>query len=383
MVYSNELIKHSQDLKVLYVEDDPYTREITTMLLEEFFDSIIIAVDGEDGYKKFKENRIDLVISDINMPKLNGIDMCDKIKKINADTSIIVLSAHDDHRYFVDSIRIGVDGFLLKPIDFAQLSELIFKIVQKYKYIYEAKENLHLLEEYKTAVNRSSIVSKTDLKGIITYVNDAFCNISGYSQDELIGKNHNIVRHPDNPKSIFKDMWHTIRDKKTIWKGIVRNKRKNHTSYYVDSLVMPIVDLDGNIMEYISLRNDITDIMNPMKQLTSAIKNAKSPILIYIKLDKFEMLEEFYDHDTVELIQNSITNYLQKRFSSVLIFDKVYQLSNGEYAIIINNFVDDNIKCIEKLKILQNSIKDETINIGDIEYDISILLSIVYEKIRC
>ena len=76
------------------------------------------------------------------------------------------------------------------------------------------EQNIHLLEQYRKTLDETAIVSKTDKHGIITFVNDKFCKISGYSEDELIGKPHNIVRHPDTPKSFFKNLWTTILSKK-------------------------------------------------------------------------------------------------------------------------------------------------------------------------
>jgi len=384
MIDISSVIEYSQDLRLLYVEDNEDAREMTAMILEDFFDNIVIAVDGEDGFEKFQENEIDLIITDINMPKLDGLGMSAKIRTLDTEVPIIVLSAHNEDGFFMDSIKVGVNGYLLKPIDIEQLTDAIYRVVKSYKYIHEAKVNLHFLEAYKRATNESSIVSKTDLRGIITYVNDAFCDISKYEREELIGKNHNIVRHPDNPKSVFEGMWKTIKDEKQIWKGMVRNKDKEGKSYYVDSLVMPIVDLDGNILEYISLRNDITDIMNPAKQLNDAIKNHKNPLLIYMKLDKFDMMEEFYDNDAIELLQENVTTFLQDKFSNIYKLDKVYQLGNGEYAFIVDcssyNEESDKNEFISKLKSLQSSIKEDVICLKGINYEISILISIVYEK---
>jgi PAS domain S-box-containing protein len=277
---------------------------------------------------------------------------------------------------------VGVNGYILKPIEIEQLTNLLGRVIQNYKNAKEAKENFHLLEEYKEATNQGSIVSKTDQKGIITYVNDAFCEISGYKREELIGKNHNIVRHPDNPKSIFADMWHTIKDEKKIWKGIVRNKTKSGKSYYVSSLVMPIMDIEGNVLEYISLRNDITEIMHPSKQLLNAIKNFKKPILIYMKLDKFDMLEDFYDNETVEKIEEHAATHLQKRFSEIYEFDKIYQLGNGEFAFLIDYeaYFKDAESFTQQLKEIQAIIKEDNISLEDVEYDIAILISLVYEK---
>jgi PAS domain S-box-containing protein len=382
MIDLDKLINYTEHLTLLYVEDNADAREMTAMILEDFFDNIVVAVDGEDGFEKFQQNDIDLIITDINMPKLNGLDMVEKIRQIDLDIPILILSAHNEDDFFMKSIKLGVDGYLLKPIDIDQLSSMLSKVVEKFKYLDESKANLHLLQEYKKATNEGSIVSKTDLKGIITYVNDAFCNITNYTKEELIGKNHNIVRHPDNPKAIFEDMWDTIKNKKQIWRGVVRNKAKDGKSYYVDSLVMPVLDINNNIIEYISLRNDITTIMNPAKQLNDAIKNATNPILIYIKLDKFDMIDEFYDNDTVEMIQNKAYEHLQNRLSEVYEFDKLYHLSNGEYAFIIDKdkYLQDENQFITKLKHYQEVVKEDKISLENTQYDIAVLVSVAYEK---
>jgi aerotaxis receptor len=102
------------------------------------------------------------------------------------------------------------------------------------------------------------VISKTDLKGIITYVNKAFCNLSGYSKEELIGKPHNIVRHPDMPKSIFKNLWDTI-EKNQEWRGIIKNLRKDGKYYWVEAFIEPIFDENGKKIGYISARKAISD----------------------------------------------------------------------------------------------------------------------------
>jgi len=378
----DKLIENSQQLKVLYVEDNADAREMTVMILEDFFSNIVVAVDGEDGYNKFKEDDFDIIITDINMPKLNGIEMIKKIRKLNNNIPILILSAHNEDEFFIEGIKLGIDGYILKPIDVDQLTIMINKVVDKYTYKKESEKNLHSLKNYQKALDLSSIVSKTDKKGIITYVNDAFCTISGYTKEELVGKNHNIVRHPDNPKDIFKDMWETIKDKKQVWKGLVRNRTKNGKSYYVDSIVIPILDLNGNILEYISLRNDITNIMNPTNQLRDAIKNSQDNILIYLKLDRFDELEEFYDNNTLETIQTEATKYLRNYFSKIYDFDILFQLENGEYALIVkkSQYLQNERDFIKNLKKSQETIKEDEIDISDIKYNISVLISLAYEQ---
>ncbi len=100
------------------------------------------------------------------------------------------------------------------------------------------------------------IISRTDLKGIITYANETFCDISGYEEEELIGQSHNIVRHPDMPKDAFKDLWKTIQEKKQ-WIGIVKNLRKDKGFYWVKAIVSGVYK-NGELVEFKSLRTPIS-----------------------------------------------------------------------------------------------------------------------------
>jgi len=384
MVDIDNLVKYSHRLKLLYVEDNAEARELTTLILNDFFDDITVAVDGIDGFYKFTQNNFDLIITDINMPKLNGLDMVSKIRDIDKNIPILVLSAYNDTNFLMSSIKLGIDGYILKPIDIDQFITALQKIVDKFKYLENYHNNLNLLEQYQYATNESSIVSKTNTRGIITYVNDRFCELANYKREELVGRNHNIIRHPDNPKSIFKDMWKTIKDDKKIWRGVVRNRSRNGKSYYVDSIVMPILDTKGDILEYISLRNDITNIMNPIKQMTDALKNAKNPVLIYLKLDKYEEIEEFYDSDTMNIINQKVHQYLYNKFSNMYEFDILYNLDNGEYALIIDKdkYLVDKDKFIEDLKQCQLDIKNSRIQLEYMDYDISVLISVGYDDIN-
>lgn len=122
------------------------------------------------------------------------------------------------------------------------------------------KQTNKLLEQYKNAVDASAIVSKTDEKGIITYINDEFVRISGYTREELIGKPHNIVRHPSMPKEVFKELWTTIKAQ-CIWQGQIQNMTKDGGSYYVSSTIVPIIDANGKTQEYLAIRLNVTDII--------------------------------------------------------------------------------------------------------------------------
>lgn len=125
------------------------------------------------------------------------------------------------------------------------------------------------LKQYQDAIDNSNIVSKTDIDGKITFVNDEFCKICGYTRDELIGKNHNIIRHPDVSRDTFAKLWETILSKK-IHKGVVKNLAKDGSSFFWSTTIVPILDNDGNIEEFVAIRQDVTSLVETNQQLNLA-----------------------------------------------------------------------------------------------------------------
>lgn len=121
------------------------------------------------------------------------------------------------------------------------------------------------------------LVSKTDLKGVITQANDAFVNISGFTREELIGKNHNLVRHPDMPVQAFEDLWRTVKSGRP-WQGIVKNRCKNGDYYWVDAFVVP-VRKNGETVGYMSVRSEPSrDQVQQAEILYRQLNASKAPI---------------------------------------------------------------------------------------------------------
>jgi len=149
------------------------------------------------------------------------------------------------------------------------------------------------LEEYKRAIEQSNIVSKTDLDGMITFVNDEFCKVSGYSREELLGANHNIIRHPDVPKEAFEKLWETIKAKKT-YISTVKNRTKNGETFYVNTTVIPILNEDGDIEEFIAIRYNVTRniaLTDRLKQKEEELKNLNATLEDRVKKQTKELRE--------------------------------------------------------------------------------------------
>jgi PAS domain S-box-containing protein len=262
----------SKKLSILFVEDDKKIRnEISDFLQLQSFKKIIIAKNGKEGLKKFFKHKPDIILTDLTMPIVSGIEMSQKIKSVNDNIPIILITSLFEKEVTEAAVDIGIDAYLFKPISLSRLemilSKYIKRILEHKKFLKEHK----LLEEYKGAIDVSASVTKTNPKGIITYVNDAFCEMSGYTMKELIGQKHSIVKHPDTPENIFTDIWKTI-TKKKVWQGRIKNLKKNGDTYYEYSVIVPIVDEKDKIQEYIALRQDITDLFYQEQHLKERIE---------------------------------------------------------------------------------------------------------------
>jgi len=241
-------------------------------------------------------------------------------------------------------------------------------------------ENISFLDVYKTAIDRSSIVSKTDDKGIITYVNKMFCDVSGYTEKELMGRSHNIVRHPDMPKEVFKEMWETLHAKK-IWKGTIKNRRKDGGSYIVNATILPILDKDNNVLEYVAVRHNITELEESKEeikkqrtdlltglpnrnQLIHDLKTAIKPIIFYLNIDDFSGFNDFYGSSIGDDVLINLASKLQtikkkKHF-------KLYKLQADQFILL---FQEDDLSKTNFKLFFEELIEDIEVEISSINLE--------------
>ena len=160
-VAENKLYQFIQTLRVLYVEDNKEAREAISEMLSLFFDDIVSTVDGIEGLEEFKKSKFDLVISDIKMPRMNGVEMARNIKMISPNTPILMATAHQESEYLLDCIKYSVDGYLLKPINIEQVKEVLLKISERLYCDRIAQEyELHLEELVKERTQELELAHK-------------------------------------------------------------------------------------------------------------------------------------------------------------------------------------------------------------------------------
>jgi CheY-like chemotaxis protein len=144
MFSAKDLRHYTKHLSILYVEDDDKLRESTIFLFEPFFKETDSACDGQEGLDLYNKKQYDIVITDINMPKMNGIEMISKIKEINTEQKIVAISAHNESEILTDLIKAGVNSFILKPII---LNEVINTLYPISRDSYTQIQNIELVNE--------------------------------------------------------------------------------------------------------------------------------------------------------------------------------------------------------------------------------------------
>ena len=249
------------------------------------------------------------------------------------------------------------------------------------------------LESYTKALDQSSIISKTDPDGIITYVNNEFCKISGFKKEELLGKTHAIIKHPNTSNSFYKELWATIISK-NIWSGVINNLNKNRDTFTTKSTIVPILNEKNEIIEYIVSRKDITELitsrndikknlitdrltkLNNRYKLFEDIKKSKTKSsLCLLNIDGFKEINDFYGHK----IADKLLVNLAKTISKLCIDSDtiVYKLHADEFALF-NDVNKENFK--EQINHIIKIISSKEFIIEDNQINIAISGGISFEE---
>ena len=258
---------------------------------------------------------IDLILLELDVYDTASVERLRQVRAAYAEpqTPIFIVTQAYDSALLHALIQNGANEFFVKPLLGEMLGERIDFWLERQRIQSAQQREGRLLQEYKNVIDKSMIVSKTDPHGIITYVNEQFCDISGYRADELIGRSHRIVRHPDTPESVFQDLWKTILSG-NMWKGVLKNRKKDGSAYWVHAFIYPIITRQGQIDEVIAIRNDVTQLHLVKESLSRALQRSDSDLDEAFHLSK--------QYETVIDESNSLTRvdtegkilFVNKRF---------------------------------------------------------------------
>ncbi|MFT5647063.1 MAG: methyl-accepting chemotaxis protein, partial [Aureispira sp.] len=205
----------------------------------------------------------------------------------------------------------------LKEGDKTYYMAFVKDITREKALMAEVEQVRREVESYRNLVDEACLVSETDRKGIITFVNDKFCKVAQYKKEELMGQNQNIIRHPSMPKSIFKEMWASIGSGK-IFRSLITNKAKDGSPYYIDGIFAPVLGADGKPIKYIAIRFDVT-------KATIASMNMKGLV---------DTVNRSYGK--IEFDPQGVITGINQNFISVLGYSASEELIGQHHSILLN-----------------------------------------------
>lgn len=225
---------------------------------------------------------------------------------------------------------------------------LVF-VLHRYSIIDEYSKNL---QKNIDIIDKHVLITYSDKKGNITYASDAICKLTGYTKEELVGKNHRILKHPDTPKSTFKKLWQTIKQGE-IYKGEIKNKNKAGGAYWIDVTITPLINKYGEIEGYSAIRQDITDKKTAQKlsitdnltqiynrlhlenilatETNRANRYGEVYSVIIIDIDNFKSINDNHGHDVGDKILISVVKILKSKIRDT---DVLGRWGGEEFLII-------------------------------------------------
>ncbi|WP_421715349.1 diguanylate cyclase [Arcobacter arenosus] len=374
-----------ESLTVLYVEDEEMIKEEVSFFCKRFIPNFHVASNGLEGIEVYKKINPDVIVTDIQMPKMNGIDM---LRELKTTTPVIITTAFSDIEYFLYAIELKVNKFIIKPVDLKELLTNIQESVVSKRLqdrLFEKENVLKILDE-------NVLMSVTDKDGNIIDASSIYCELIGYTKEELIGNTHSILRHEDTPDEFYKEMWEEIKKGK-IFKSEIKNRKKNQEEFWSNLTITPVLNQEGEIENFLAIREDIT---NKKKLEQLAIKDETTDIynrryfntiiekenrrltrekttlsLAIIDVDYFKSYNDIYGHPKGDEALVAIANVLKLKSSRAS--DYAFRLGGEEFGLIFTSnsveesfqFLESIIEEIESLKIAhENSLCSEYVTIS-------------------
>ncbi len=354
-------------VNILIVDDIEDNLYFLGALLEELeiddenFEGLNIfkAQSGKEALDITSKENIDLVLLDIIMPQMNGFEVAKFLKsqKSTSHIPIVFLTAEFKSEEFVkEGYEIGAIDYFTKPIEAFQflnrmrlyIELFLSKKVQKKKFDDTLSGYMNLIDKY-------IVSSDTDIHGKITRVSQAFCDVSGYTEDEIIGKTHSLVRSPDVSADLYKELWSKISQDKQ-WKGQIKNKTKSGKNYWVDICISPLYDENNNKIGYTSVKNNITNrkylekisitdgltslfnrrYFNEIapKIINSAKRDDKLICFALIDIDYFKKYNDTYGHQKGDKVIQEVARMLGEHTHRAS--DYCFRIGGEEFCIIFN-----------------------------------------------
>lgn len=224
-------MEESHDISLLYVEDQPESREFLAKAFRHRYPELEVHVEenAEKGLEFFRRYRPEIVITDISLPVKNGIQLAAEVRKLQAETEIIALTAYSDSEYLLDAIGIGINHYILKPVELDRLFGVVDTSLARIRISRKVRHQYTIIRKLSQAIEQSPLgIMITDAAGVVEYANRELSAMTGFDRDELVGYPLFAGEVPHLPRSVHGDVRRTLTGGNR-WSGEIENVRKGVT----------------------------------------------------------------------------------------------------------------------------------------------------------
>jgi two-component system, cell cycle response regulator len=373
-----------KDVKVLYVEDDLFSREKLVRILQRRFSHVYTAADGEEGFELFKKHKPELIIADIKMNQMSGLDMIEKIREINDQVQVIVTTAHDDSEFFIRSIEYNVNHFILKPIELDRFLIALQKSIQQIQLELELNKQKKFTRAILDFQDHLIFVVENDE---IVEFNSAFSKFTGMEKgvplhkcnelSQLIVDDINYFTPKDQTKWIVEFLArpekHTkIRLRSRDGKTYIFFMKATNINQYENQFLFVCTDIseleeESKRNKHLAMMDPLTNSFNRLKFdeiLTSEIRRSERyqhPFsLIMMDIDHFKKVNDCFGHQIGDEVLCTISTIVQQRIRESDIFARW----GGEEFIILapETTLEGAVELAESIRLLINSFCFQKIN---------------------
>lgn len=340
-------------LRVLLVEDEPVARLVASSILSRHVATLWEAEDGYAGLDLFRRHRPDVVITDIVMPHCDGLSLARQIKAESPHTPVIITTGMSDSAAMLEAITIGIDRYVLKPVQARALCEAL-----------EASARTARLEaehQLATTVFRASseAVMICDAENRIVDVNPAFTRITGYTRAEVVGRNPRLLQSGIQGEHFYRELWSAI-NLHGHWRGEIWNRRKNGELYPEWMVIDRVLDPDGRVLNYVAMWSDIserkeaearihylahydalTDLPNRVlfhdrftQALLHARRSGETVALMFVDLDRFKLVNDTLGHRVGDELLKQVADRLRRCMREE---DTVSRQGGDEFVVLLSN----------------------------------------------
>ncbi|MDH5573176.1 MAG: response regulator, partial [Gammaproteobacteria bacterium] len=269
----------TQPFRVLLIDNDKELLEYYVAVMENAGMQVVSLTDPMRGLDILQEFKPDLVLLDVYMPGCSGPELAQVIRQDDdyAQMPIMFLSTEYNLDRQLAAMNLGGDDFLTKPVEADHLIAAVTARVKRARWTnrltLDLKDTLRESEYRRVALDQHAIVSITDTNGNISFANDKFCEISGFTHKELLGQNHRIVKSNIQDMSVYEQLWQTISQGR-IWHGELCNRSKTGNYYWINITIVPFLNEHGLPYQYVAISTDITALKQAKDRLALSHKFA-------------------------------------------------------------------------------------------------------------